>query len=117
MLCLRIAVWMCVCGAERVPRTPCPDWDGKWPIRGNGKQPPSNWHSGCMTTEDYNAVVAELSGLYREHVRQFPVVVSQIWRGSQPDRFPCCSPGCSPLPECCHCSSTEHRALAEALGV
>ena len=92
-------------------------WDGKWPISGNGKHPPSNWHSGCMTTEDYQQVVSELTALYYEHVKSFPLVVSQIWRGSEPSRFPCCNPGCTPLPECCHCGTAARHAFATSLGV
>ena len=95
----------------------CPGWNGKWPITGGGKEPPSNWHSGCMPTEAYESVVAELTELYHSHVAQFPLVVSQVWRGSEPSRFPCCNPGCSPLPDCFHCETTAQQALASALGV
>ena len=103
---------------ETVPRTPCPGWDGKWPISGKGNGAvPGNWHSGCMTEADYTATVAELVELYDRRVASFPRVVSEIWKGARPDRFPCCNPGCSPMPDCCHCGSAPRAALAGALGL
>ena len=45
-----------------------------------------------------NSMAAEYSQTYS------PATVSQMGRGSSKDRFPCCSPGCTPLPDCCKCA-------------
>ena len=80
---------------ENVPRTPC-DWDGDWPA-------PPSWHSGCMPKALYKATIAELSIEYKKELARVPNVTSRTHEGQGNERFPCCSPGCSPLPHCCQC--------------
>ena len=47
------------------------------------------------------------------HSQSFVLLILHIYhhhqsaRGSSDDRFPCCSPGCTPLPYCCKCASGE----------
>eukprot|EP00045_Choanoeca_perplexa_P004501 m.38675 g.38675 ORF g.38675 m.38675 type:complete len:525 (-) comp12608_c0_seq1:38-1612(-) len=63
-------------------------------------------------THTYDDVVADLQAIYWRHVNsfeevpsQFEEVPSQIAKGTSPDRFPCCSPNCTPLPHCCACAT------------
>ena len=120
------------CG-ETVPRFPC-EWDGTWPVRaisrpafqilrklkcmcGVQQDKSGKWVSGCMPAAQYQSVVADLTATYWDHVNNFPRVESQIQKGTSPTRFPCCNPGCSPAPDCCHCANEGQRHLAEHLGI
>ena len=81
---------------ENVPRTPLAGWDGTWPA-------PSGWHSGSMPEGEYTATVKRLRAEFERERTSMPFAVSQVNRGNKPERFPCCSPGCTPLPQCCTC--------------
>ena len=83
---------------ENVPRTPLEGWDGTWPA-------PSGWHSGSMPADVYNQTVTRLLAAFEAERAGMPHVESVIQRGHSPDRFPCCSPACSPKPHCCTCDA------------
>ena len=85
---------------ENVPRTPLEGWNGSWP------EPVDGWHSGSMPADLYNATVARLMAAFEQERQSMPLTQSQVNRGERPDRFPCCSPGCTPLPHCCTCDKS-----------
>ena len=58
-----------------------------------------------MPAGEYAAAVARLTAAYTKEVAGMPKTVSQVNRGSSVDRFPCCSPNCSPKPHCCTCDA------------
>ena len=86
---------------ENVPRTPLANWDGSWPA-------PQGWHSGHMPAEEYASVVARLMTEFKRERAAMGFVESRVGLGNRADRFPCCSPGCTPLPHCCTCDKQQH---------
>ena len=92
---------------ENVPRTPC-EWDGTWPA-------PKGWHSGCMPRAEYADAVARLTAEYEAQLTRLPPVVPRPALGTASERFPCCSPGCSPLPHCCACAPGAEAGVAQPL--
>lgn len=85
---------------ENVPRTRLAGWDGSWPA-------PGGWHSGSMPEAEYDAVVKRLQAEFDRERGAMPHVLSQVQRGNNVDRFPCCNPGCTPRPQCCTCDGEE----------
>jgi arylsulfatase A len=84
---------------ENVPRTPLENWDGGWPA-------PQGWHSGSMPAAEYAQVVTRLMAEFEREKAAMPFVESRVQIGTAPTRFPCCNPGCTPLPHCCTCDTS-----------
>lgn len=63
----------------------------------------------CHTQDFVDSMVANLTQLYNESVADKSLWgPSEINRGGSAERFPCCSPGCTPLPYCCKCERGKH---------
>lgn len=56
-------------------------------------------------SHEYKKWAPVLFSMAAEYLKTYSVTTSQMKRGSSNDRFPCCSPGCTPLPECCTCGA------------
>ena len=60
----------------------------------------------CHSQEEVDAITNQLMDLYNKSKSDKALwAPSQIRRGSSADRFPCCSPTCSPKPYCCKCEN------------
>lgn len=55
------------------------------------------------STAEYATWAPLLRRLAADYVAALGTVPSETARGEAAERFPCCSPGCTPLPECCTC--------------
>ena len=56
------------------------------------------------SSAEYKRWAPHLFSLASEYLASFHPAASEIGRGSNTTRFPCCSPGCTPLPDCCACA-------------
>ena len=59
--------------------------------------------SATLKAAEYKQAMAAIEGAVQKHLRTWDVAPSEMAKGSSPDRFPCCNPGCSPAPHCCRC--------------
>ncbi len=54
----------------------------------------------------YEGLISEITQLKKQYDEKMVFGLSQIKRGGEKDLDPCCSPKCSPFPQCCRCSSS-----------
>ena len=84
------------CFAPRVEHTAAP-------ILYNVQRDPGEVNAIKPSDPEYTAQAPRLAALAAAHLASFWTAPSQGARGTSPDRFPCCNPGCSPRPHCCKC--------------
>ena len=55
-------------------------------------------------SNEYKYWAPILWSMATEYLAKYSVAASEMHKGSNKTRFPCCSPGCTPLPDCCKCA-------------
>ena len=53
---------------------------------------------------EYKKWAPVLMSMAADYRKTYITALSQMGKGSSPDRFPCCNPGCTPMPICCKCN-------------
>eukprot|EP00039_Didymoeca_costata_P008507 m.112908 g.112908 ORF g.112908 m.112908 type:complete len:561 (+) comp14110_c0_seq3:40-1722(+) len=67
----------------------------------------------CHLQQEVDEIVANLTAFYNKYVNDTSLwATSQIDRGSNLTRFPCCSPQCTPRPYCCSCDHNNSEGPA-----
>ena len=74
------------------------------PILYNLEADPGEVNAVPASSAEYKEHAPRLRALADQHAASFWRAPSEMARGSNPERFPCCSPGCSPKPHCCKCA-------------
>lgn len=67
------------------------------------------------TSAEYKRWAPLLFSMASEYLATFHPAESQIGRGQNMSRFPCCSPGCTPLPDCCTCNKAATKGEGQSI--
>ena len=56
------------------------------------------------SSAEYKKWAPVLMSMAADYSKTYVTGESQMNKGNSPDRFPCCNPGCTPMPGCCKCA-------------
>ena len=56
------------------------------------------------TSVEYKQWAPVLMSMAADYSKTYVTAASEMRKGSSADRFPCCNPGCTPMPVCCKCA-------------
>ena len=59
------------------------------------------------TSAEYKKWAPVLMSMAADYSKTYVTGASEMGKGSSPDRFPCCNPGCTPMPGCCKCGGEQ----------